>query len=101
MCTRLTRQSGREPTPTETGKLQTSKWRSTACCKRAHWGPEDIDRLVTAYEETLKALELSDRSDPITHMVARKIIELGQTGVRDPHEISALAITAFAPASRA
>ena len=55
-------------------------------------GPEEITRLVLAYEETLKALELSDRSDPITHMVARKIIELGQTGVRDPLQIAALAI---------
>ena len=47
---------------------------------------------MLAYEETLKALELSDRSDPITNMVARKIIELGQTGVRDPLQIAALAI---------
>ena len=64
-------------------------------------GPEDIDRLVTAYEETLKALELSDRSDPITQLVASKIIEIGQTGVRDPLQISAIAISAYAPASRA
>ena len=57
--------------------------------------PEDIDRLVTAYEATLKVLELTDRSDPITNLVARKIIELGQTGVRDPLQISALAIKSF------
>jgi len=60
--------------------------------QNAPLGPEEISRLVLAYEETLKALELSDRSDPITHMVARKIIELGQTGVRDPLQIAALAI---------
>ena len=58
-------------------------------------GPEEISRLVTAYEETLKALELRERSDPITNMVARKIIELGQTGIRDPLLISALAIKAL------
>ena len=58
-------------------------------------GPEEISRLVLAYEETLKALELSDRSDPITNMVAKKILELGQTGVRDPLQISALAIKAL------
>ena len=58
-------------------------------------GPEEISRLVLAYEETLKALELSDRSDPITNIVARKILELGQTGVRDPLQISALAIKAL------
>ena len=68
--------------------------------QNAPLGPEEISRLVLAYEETLRALELSDRSDPITNLVARKIIELGQTGVRDPLQISALAIRALAPASR-
>ena len=55
--------------------------------------PEDVSRLVAAYETTLKALELIDRSDPITELVARKIIAIGQTGVRDPLQISRLAVT--------
>ena len=63
--------------------------------QNAPLGPEEISRLVLAYEETLKALELSDRSDPLTHIVARKIIELGQSGVRDPVQISALAVKSF------
>ena len=49
--------------------------------------PEDVGRLVAAYEATLKALDLADRSDPITELVARKIIDIGQTGVRDPMQI--------------
>lgn len=52
--------------------------------------PEDISRLVAAYEVTLKALGLVDRSDPLTEIVARKVIEIGQTGVRDPLQISEL-----------
>jgi hypothetical protein len=59
--------------------------------------PEDISRLVAAYDATLKALELTSRSDPITEIVARKIIEIGQTGVRDPLQISNLAIRALGP----
>ena len=55
--------------------------------------PEDVSRLVAAYEATLKALGLCDRTDPITELVARKIIEIGQTGVRDPLQISRLAVT--------
>jgi len=55
--------------------------------------PEDISRLVVAYEAALKSLDLVDRSDPITELVARKIIEIGQTGVRDPLQISKLAVT--------
>jgi hypothetical protein len=61
--------------------------------------PEDISRLVTAYEATLKALGLTDRTDPITDLVARKIIEIGQTGVRDPQQISRRAVTDLSAAS--
>jgi len=57
--------------------------------------PEDISRLVAAYEAALKALDLADRTDPLTEIVARKIIEIGQTGVRDPLQISKLAVKAL------
>jgi hypothetical protein len=55
-------------------------------------GPEDIRRLTTAYEKALQTIGLVDRNDPLAEMVAKKIIEIGQTGVRDPADISALAI---------
>jgi hypothetical protein len=55
-------------------------------------GPDEIARLVTAYEETLSALGLKERCDPITELVARKIIEIGQTGVRDPLQLARLAV---------
>ena len=54
--------------------------------------PEEIERLVTAYEETLRALGLKDRSDPITQLVAEKIIAVGRLGIEDPAEISKLAL---------
>jgi hypothetical protein len=46
--------------------------------------PEDIGRLVAAYENCLRILNLSDRSDPITELIAKKVIEVAQTGMRDP-----------------
>jgi hypothetical protein len=49
-------------------------------------------RLTTAYEQALRGIGLVDRNDPLAEMVAKKIIEIGQTGVRDPAEISALTI---------
>ena len=55
-------------------------------------GPEDIARLVMAYEQTLRDLDLKDRSDQITQLIAKKIIEVGQTGVSDPAQISKLTI---------
>ena len=54
--------------------------------------PEDIGRLVAAYENCLRILNLSDRSDPITELIAKKIIELAQTGLRDPVRIGQLAL---------
>ena len=55
-------------------------------------GPEEISRLEAAYEQTLRAIGLKDRNDPITEMIAKKIIEIAQTGVQDPAQLSALAI---------
>jgi hypothetical protein len=54
-------------------------------------GPEEISMLTDGYERTLKALNLVDRNDPITEMVAKKIIELGQRGVRDAQHLAELA----------
>jgi len=55
-------------------------------------GPEEISRLADAYERTLKALSLRERDDPLTKLIAKKIFEIGQTGIEDPAEISKLAI---------
>ena len=55
-------------------------------------GPEQISLLEAAYEQTLRALELKNRNDPITEMIVKKIIEIAQTGVREPAQIFALAI---------
>jgi hypothetical protein len=56
------------------------------------FAPEDITPLVTAYEHCLRSLKLSDRSDPITEIVAKKIIELAQTGIRDAAQLGRLAL---------
>jgi hypothetical protein len=55
-------------------------------------GPEEIVRIVGAYGQTLHALGLKDRRDRMTELVAKKVFEIGQTGVGDAAEISRLAI---------
>jgi hypothetical protein len=55
-------------------------------------GPEEIAVLTDAYESTLRALSVVDRNDPITQLIARKIIELGQRGVREAKKLSEMAI---------
>jgi indole-3-glycerol phosphate synthase len=57
--------------------------------------PEEIERLVAAYERTLRALGLKERDDPLTQAVAKKVIEIGQSGIRDPQQLSELALRAF------
>ena len=55
-------------------------------------GPEEIAVLTDAYERTLRKLSLVDRSDPMTEIIAKKIIELGQRGVREATLLSELAL---------
>ena len=57
--------------------------------------PEHIEAMGTAFEEVLLKLELLDRSDPKAELIARKIIELGQQGERDPVRLRDLAVQAF------
>jgi len=56
------------------------------------FAPEDIAPLADAYEECLRTLKLSDRSDPLTEFLAKKIIEIAQTGVRDSGQLGRLAL---------
>ncbi|XIA67714.1 hypothetical protein ACFIOY_11055 [Bradyrhizobium sp. TZ2] len=54
--------------------------------------PEEVGRITAAYEQTLHILCVKDRDDPLTEMIAKRIIKIAQTGVHDPAQISALAI---------
>jgi hypothetical protein len=42
-------------------------------------GPEEIGRVVAAYEQTLQGIGLVDRDDPLAEMVAKKVIQVAQT----------------------
>lgn len=53
--------------------------------------PEEVERLNQAYAFALRSLSLVDRNDPLTELVARKVIEVGAT-LHDPREIAALVI---------
>ncbi|WFU54553.1 hypothetical protein QA639_33910 [Bradyrhizobium pachyrhizi] len=53
---------------------------------------EEIERLNSAYLQTLRSLGLVDRNDPIAELVAKKVLKIAAAGVRDPAEISKLAV---------
>jgi hypothetical protein len=54
--------------------------------------PEDIARITKAYDAALQLLRLTDQDDPVTEIVANKIIEIARAGERDPPKICARAI---------
>ena len=54
--------------------------------------PEEISRLTTAYEQALQGIGLVDRNDPLSEMVAKRVINIALSGVRDPTDIAARAI---------
>jgi len=55
-------------------------------------GPEEIRAMTAAYEQALHKLGLIDRADPITEVIAKKIIAVVQTGERNPARISRRAL---------
>jgi hypothetical protein len=57
--------------------------------------PEDIEVLADAFERTLRTLHLVDRADPLTELIAEKIIDVGRGDMRDPAQISKLVIKAL------
>ena len=60
--------------------------------KNSTLGQEEIGHITAAYEQTLHTLCVKDRDDPLTEMVAKKIIKIAQTGVHDAAQLSAQAI---------
>jgi hypothetical protein len=54
--------------------------------------PEEIIRLRVAYQKTLHRLHLVDRNDPVSEIVAKQVIQIANTGVRDPAQICRIAI---------
>ena len=56
------------------------------------FSPEDVKILVAAYEDTLRALKLTDRKDPRAIAVAKLIIEFANGGERDPARLRDLVL---------
>jgi len=53
---------------------------------------DEMETLHRAFARTMRSLGLVDRGDPIAELVAKKVIEIGATGVSDPVIISEKAL---------
>jgi hypothetical protein len=59
------------------------------------FSPEDVQVLLGAFDDTLRALNLTDRERPLTMMVAKLIIEFAKKGERDPDRLRDLVLKAL------
>ncbi len=57
--------------------------------------PEDIKIMSAAFVAACDALRLETCDDPATRLVAEKVIELAQRGIRDPDTLRKLTLAAF------
>jgi hypothetical protein len=60
--------------------------------REASFGPDDIRRLTAAYDGALDLLRLQDRQDPVTELIAAKIIQVYRLGELDPPRLCARAL---------
>jgi hypothetical protein len=49
--------------------------------------PEQIKTLGAVFEDLLRELKLTDRTDPLTTIIAHKVITVAQMGELDPQRI--------------
>jgi hypothetical protein len=54
--------------------------------------PEQRHVLELAFKTTLRKLELVDRDDPVCEIVARKVIQIEATGVKNAIAISEIVV---------
>jgi len=64
------------------------------------FGPKAIQNMSAAYVRACESLHLKIGDDPTTRLVAKKIIELAQHGIRDPETLRIMTLNEFNLADR-
>src|SRR4029077_16979592 len=57
--------------------------------------PKQIEAMMAAFEAVCRSLQLADRVDPFTEIVARNVIEIAGTGEHDPERLHDLVLAAL------
>lgn len=57
--------------------------------------PEAVELMASVYEQACKTLGLADRNDPLNEIIAERVIELAQQGVRTRTALYMLAVQDF------
>jgi hypothetical protein len=61
--------------------------------QEAAFDANDITIMTAAYEAALELLRLKDRSDPLTELIANKILEIYRNGEHDPSRVCEKTLT--------
>ena len=70
------------------------KWSLTRLLQTSTFNSEQIQELVAAYESALASLNLTDRTDPLTELIAKAIMEGAKTGELDRAKLRDCALAA-------
>jgi hypothetical protein len=54
--------------------------------------PEVVAMMGEVFEDVLKTLGLVDRKDPVTELIAHRVVELVRSGERDPVRLKQLTL---------
>jgi hypothetical protein len=57
--------------------------------------PAEIKEIVSAYEGVLAQLHLTDRTDPVTELVAKQVLECAKDGEIERRRLRDCALAAF------
>jgi hypothetical protein len=69
--------------PCDVADHEAAFFTKSLCVMDPAFEPEAITAMTTAYEDILRTLNLTDRQDPLTEIVANKIIKAAELGERD------------------
>jgi hypothetical protein len=61
------------------------------------FGPKDIPKLILAFEAVLKELNLNNREEPATMLVAKAIVLAAKDGDLDPKRLQEAALKSLSP----
>jgi len=67
----------------------------TRLLRTSTFNPDQVRELIYAYESVLDSLNLKDRTDPITDLIAKKIMECAKDGEFDRVKRRDCALTAI------
>ena len=59
------------------------------------FGPDEIDVMKAAYEAALIDVDITNRDDPLTELIAKSIVNVTATGERDPEAVMERALNAL------